>query len=142
MLDASSAERPLATADTAAAVRPLDVPARTRAVMVAMGFIPLLHALATLHDGHGDVPVGAVNGEVDASNVAEVGGALRSLVTNRSSVLIVDLSPTTYLDSAGINLMFALGDELRARQLTLKLVIAERSSIARMSTSPLNDDNR
>ena len=48
MLDASSAERPLATADTAAAVRPLDVPARTRAVMVAMGFIPLLHALATL----------------------------------------------------------------------------------------------
>jgi anti-anti-sigma factor len=81
---------------------------------------------------HGNVPVGAVNGEVDASNVAEVGAALRSLVSNRSSVLVVDLSPTTYLDSAGINLMFALGDELRLRQLTLKLIIKPGSSIARM----------
>ena len=81
---------------------------------------------------HGDTPVGAVTGEVDASNVAEVGVALRGLVTNESSVLIVDLSPTTYLDSAGINLMFALGDELGARQLQLRLVIAPGSSIARM----------
>ncbi len=81
---------------------------------------------------HGDVPVGVVTGEVDASNVAEVGVALRGLVTNRTSVLIVDLSSTTYLDSAGINLLFALGDELRSRQLTLRLVIAPGSSIARM----------
>ena len=81
---------------------------------------------------HGDVPVGVVAGEIDASNVAEVGVALRGLVTNQSSVLVVDLSPTTYLDSAGINLMFALGDELRSRQITLKLVIATGSSIARM----------
>ena len=73
---------------------------------------------------HGDTPVGAVTGEVDASNVAEVGVALRGLVTNESSVLVVDLSPTTYLDSAGINLMFALGDELASRQLALRLVIA------------------
>ena len=65
---------------------------------------------------HGDTPVGAVHGEVDASNVAEIGVGLRGLVSNQSSVLVVDLSPTTYLDSAGINLMFALGDELRSRQ--------------------------
>ena len=75
---------------------------------------------------HGDTPVGAVTGEVDASNVAEVGVALRGLVTNESSVLVVDLSPTTYLDSAGINLMFALGDELASRQLALRLVIDPR----------------
>jgi anti-anti-sigma factor len=81
---------------------------------------------------HGDVPVAAVAGEVDASNVAEVGGAIRGLVTNQSSLLVVDLSPTTYLDSAGINLMFALGDELRGRQLSLRLVIKPGSSIARM----------
>ena len=81
---------------------------------------------------HGDTPVGTVTGEIDASNVAEVGVALRGFVTNESSVLVVDLSPTTYLDSAGINLMFALGDELGARQLQLRLVIAPDSSIARM----------
>jgi anti-anti-sigma factor len=78
------------------------------------------------------LPVAVVHGEVDASNVAEVGVALRGLVTNRSSVLVVDLSPTTYLDSAGINLMFSLGDELRGRQLKLRLVIAPASPIARM----------
>ena len=81
---------------------------------------------------HGDTPVAAVDGEVDASNVADVAAALRNLVTNRSSELVVDLSPTDYLDSAGINLMFALGDELRSRQLTLRLVIAPKSPIARM----------
>ncbi len=81
---------------------------------------------------HGELPVAVVHGEVDAANVAEIGVALRSLVTNRSSVLIVDLSPTTYLDSAGINLMFSLGDELRGRQLNLRLVIAPQSPISRM----------
>jgi anti-anti-sigma factor len=81
---------------------------------------------------HGDTPVAAIDGEVDASNVADVAAALRNLVTNRSSELVVDLSPTDYLDSAGINLMFAIGDELRSRQLTLRLVIAPNSPVARM----------
>ena len=81
---------------------------------------------------HGEVPAAAVHGEIDASNVAEVGVALRGLVSNHSAVLVVDLSPTAYLDSAGINLMFSLGDELRSRQLTLRLVIAPGSPIERM----------
>ena len=72
---------------------------------------------------HGDTPVAAVDGEVDASNVGDVAAVLRQLVTNRSNELVVDLSPTSYLDSAGINLLFALGDELRSRQLTLRIVI-------------------
>jgi anti-anti-sigma factor len=83
-------------------------------------------------DWHGDVPVGSIHGEIDASNVAEVGVALRGLVTNQGSVLVVDLTDTSYLDSAGINLLFALGDELRARQLELRLVIGPETSIARM----------
>ena len=56
---------------------------------------------------HGDTPVAAVDGEVDASNVSDVAAALRQLVTNRSNELVVDLSPTSYLDSAGINLLFS-----------------------------------
>ena len=81
---------------------------------------------------HGDTPVAAIDGEVDASNIADVAAALRNLVSNRSVELVVDLSPTDYLDSAGINLMFALGDELRSRQLTLRLVIEPKSPIERM----------
>jgi anti-anti-sigma factor len=57
---------------------------------------------------------------------------LRQLVTNRSNELVVDLSPTSYLDSAGINLLFAIGDELRSRQLTMRIVIAAASPVARM----------
>ena len=83
-------------------------------------------------DWHGEVPIAAVDGEVDASNAGEVGTDLRALVTNRSTDLVVDLSPTRYLDSAGINLLFALGDDLTARQIALRIVVAPESPIARM----------
>jgi anti-anti-sigma factor len=83
-------------------------------------------------DWHGDVPVASVEGEVDASNAGELGTELRGLVTNRSMALVVDLGPTQYLDSAGINLLFSLGEELRAHQVALRLVVAPASSVMRM----------
>ena len=46
--------------------------------------------------------------------------------------MVVDLSGDTYLDSAGINLLFALGEELRGRQQRLALVVGEGSPIERM----------
>jgi anti-anti-sigma factor len=80
----------------------------------------------------GDVYVARVEGEIDAANVLEVGARIRSLVTNRSMRLVIDLSQVTYLDSAGINVIFAIGEELRSHQQTLDLVVAEGSPIARM----------
>jgi anti-anti-sigma factor len=89
--------------------------------------------LAEVHvDEHGDATVAAIVGEVDASNAAELADDLRRLVTNRSTQLVVDLSPTSYLDSAGINLLFGLGEELRAHQVTLRLVVDPASPVARM----------
>jgi anti-anti-sigma factor len=85
-----------------------------------------------LEEWHDEVPVARLEGEVDASNVHEMGERLRSLLTNRSLALVVDLTATTYLDSAGLNLLFALGEELRGRQQRLGLVIADGSPIARM----------
>ena len=58
---------------------------------------------------------------------------LHALMTNRSMALVVDLTETTYLDSAGINLLFAFAEELRARQQTLRLVLAGATPIARMA---------
>jgi len=92
-----------------------------------------VRALArVLIDRSGAVPVAALDGEVDASNVAEVGAELRAVVDNRANGLVVDLTPTSYLDSAGINLLFALGDEMRTRQQTLRLAVAPGSPIGRM----------
>jgi anti-sigma B factor antagonist len=85
-----------------------------------------------LEEWHDEVPVARVEGEVDASNVHEMGDRLRSLLTNRSMALVIDLSATTYLDSAGLNLLFALGEELRGRQQRLGLVVSEGSPISRM----------
>jgi anti-anti-sigma factor len=94
-----------------------------------------MSTLARLEDEwHGEVPVARLEGEIDASNVAEIGDRLRSLLTNRSVAMVLDLSATTYLDSAGINLIFALGEEMRGRQQRLALVVAEGSPIARMVT--------
>jgi anti-sigma B factor antagonist len=91
--------------------------------------------LARLEDEwHDEVPVARLHGEVDASNVKEIGDRLRSLLSNRSVAMVVDLSQTTYLDSAGINLLFALGEEMRGRQQRLGLVVAEASPITRMIT--------
>ena len=81
---------------------------------------------------HNDLPVARLDGEIDASNVGVTGDRLRSLVSNRSVGLIVDLAATTYLDSAGINLLFALGEELRGHQQRLALVVVGGSPIARM----------
>jgi anti-anti-sigma factor len=82
----------------------------------------------------GAVAIARIEGEIDASNVAWVGGRLHGLVSNQLETLIVDLSQTTYLDSAGIALLFRLAGELREHQQELRLVVHDGSSIARMVT--------
>ena len=92
-----------------------------------------MSTLARVQDEwHDEIPVARLEGELDASNIHEVGDRLRSLLTNRSMALVVDLSATTYLDSAGLNLLFALGEEMRGRQQRLGLVVADGSPIKRM----------
>ena len=80
----------------------------------------------------GDVQIAVLEGEVDSSNAQEVDVRLRALLTNRAMAMIVDLTRIVYLDSAGINVMFQLGDDLRSRQQTLHLVVDPATPIARM----------
>jgi anti-anti-sigma factor len=80
----------------------------------------------------GDVPIVAIEGEIDASNVDEVANSLRTAVSNRNPAVVVDLTATTYIDSAGLNLLFELGHELAERQQELHLIVAPSSPIARM----------
>jgi anti-anti-sigma factor len=89
------------------------------------------HARLTA-EWHEDIPVARIAGEIDASNTGEFAERLHALLSNRSTALIVDLTETIYIDSAGINLLFTLGDELRGRQQQLHLVVGEGTPIARM----------
>ena len=83
-------------------------------------------------DWRDDMPVGHVEGEIDASNATAIGVRLRALLANHSLGLVVDLTPTTYIDSAGINMLFVLGGELQARQQALRLIVGPQTPIARM----------
>lgn len=92
----------------------------------------LARVVPETHDD--DIVVARIEGEIDMSNAQPVGDRLRALLTNRSVALIVDLGPTTYLDSSGIALIFALSDELRRRQQELHLVVPEGSQLIRVVT--------
>lgn len=91
----------------------------------------LARIVAETHHG---LPVARLEGEVDMTNAQSLGDRLRALLTNRSVALVVDLGPTTYLDSSGITLLFGLSDELRLRQQQLHLVVPDGSPIGRMIT--------
>ena len=75
--------------------------------------------------------VAILDGELDASSVGEVAIVLRRLVENRVLRVVVDLAAVSYLDSAGINLLYAVGGELSARQQQLHLVVVPGSPIER-----------
>jgi anti-sigma B factor antagonist len=79
----------------------------------------------------GDIGIIVVDGEVDASNAADVGDRVRASVTNRSRALVVDLSGMRYIDSAGIDVLFELDRELRQRRQALHLVVPPESPITR-----------
>jgi stage II sporulation protein AA (anti-sigma F factor antagonist) len=81
----------------------------------------------------GAAVVATVEGEVDAGNVQWVGARVRAELTNRSDALVLDLVATSYVDSAGIALLFALAAELRLHQQVLQLVIGEGSVVARLA---------
>ncbi len=83
-------------------------------------------------DWRDDVVVARIEGEIDVSNVTAIGERLRSLLSNLSVAMVVDLSATTYLDSAAINLLFALGDEMSFHQQRLALVVRDGSPIGRV----------
>lgn len=71
--------------------------------------------------------VATVTGEVDLSNAEEIGAALVDGTSKDAPALVLDLTAVEYLDSAGIQLIYRLRGDLRARGQLLRLVIPERS---------------
>lgn len=70
----------------------------------------------------------AIVGEVDLSNAADLERSFED-ATSGAAVVVVDLTPVTYLDSRGIRLLVQLARRLRAADAELS-VIAPPESIA------------
>jgi anti-sigma B factor antagonist len=68
-------------------------------------------------------PVVHVRGEVDLSNAALVRDAIGAAVPEDAVVVVVDLSDTAYLDSAGIAMIFRLAERLSVGRQELRLVV-------------------
>ncbi len=68
-------------------------------------------------------PVVHVRGEIDLSNAERVRDAIGAAVPDTAVVVIVDLSETGYLDSAGIAMIFRLAERLSVGRQELRLVV-------------------
>jgi anti-anti-sigma factor len=77
-------------------------------------------------------PVARLAGEVDLSNVEDLGERLEQAVSNRAQGLVLDLSRVTYLDSTGVRLIYRLARQLGDRQQRLRLVVPDDSRIRRV----------
>jgi anti-anti-sigma factor len=93
------------------------------------------------------VPVCAVRGEIDASNVDSVLERLIQSVPTESPGLVLDLSQTVYIDSAGVRILFELTRRLRQRRQELHITVALDGIVRRVlvltalaDIVPLHDD--
>src|SRR3954447_18321290 len=80
-------------------------------------------------EGVGGSPVAPIRGEIDMSNVGELGLTLQNAVGQASAGLVVDFAQTEYLDSAGLQFIFDLAKRLRDRGQRLFLVVPEGSPV-------------
>jgi anti-sigma B factor antagonist len=93
------------------------------------------------------VLIASVEGEIDASNAAELRLALSDRLPSSASALVLDLTEVTYIDSSGVHLMFDLGRRLAARRQAMRLVVPEGAPMMRVlelcavdSVAPMDPD--
>ena len=71
-------------------------------------------------------------GEIDISNGAELGSALERAVPDSARGLILDLSRTSYVDSAAVRMIFDLDRALKQRRRQLRLVVPAAAPIEKV----------
>jgi anti-anti-sigma factor len=74
----------------------------------------------------------ALRGEIDLANAAAVEDQIREAVSHQPTAVSVDLTDLTYLDSAGIRILFGLASRLEALRIVLELVVPLDSPTRRL----------
>jgi anti-sigma B factor antagonist len=80
------------------------------------------------------VPIVHVHEDIDAANATVIQQQLDDALGPDDSSLIIDLSDTRYLDSAGIDMLLRLSDRLDHRRAKLILAIPDTSQLKRLAT--------
>lgn len=80
----------------------------------------------------GGIPVARPRTDIDAANARQVRDELAAGAGDAEK-LVLDLSETRYVDSAGIDMLFRLGELLRERRSALVLVIPQSSQLIRLA---------
>ena len=65
----------------------------------------------------------AVSGEIDLANAGSVENLLLDAVSNRTTAVSIDLGGLSYIDSAGLRVLFELGARLETLQTTFELIV-------------------
>jgi anti-sigma B factor antagonist len=81
------------------------------------------------HETTGSTVIVKIEGDVDAANAAGVGDDVSRLLTNHHMGLVLDLSRTRYLDSAGIQMLLDLSERLRSRGQNLSLYVTREQPL-------------
>jgi anti-anti-sigma factor len=68
-------------------------------------------------------------GEVDMSNVPDLTTEIEETLPNDAPLVVVDLTGTTYLDSAGVQLLFTVARRLRSRRHQVAIVAPQDSPV-------------
>ncbi len=74
----------------------------------------------------------AVSGEIDLANAAAVEDELREAVSQQPTTVSVDLTDLTYLDSAGIRILFTMASRLQVLRIVLELIVPLDSPTRRL----------
>ena len=80
-------------------------------------------------DETGGVHVARLEGELDLSNVVDLGDALASAVPEEALGLVVDLAGIRPIDSAGVRMLFDLRRRLRQRRQGFALAVPANARI-------------
>ncbi len=80
------------------------------------------------------VPIAHVGEDIDAANAAITQQQLADALGPDASTLVIDLSETRYVDSAGIDMLLRLSNRLDHRRAKLILVIPDTSQLKRLAS--------
>jgi anti-anti-sigma factor len=78
------------------------------------------------------VAVARLDQEFDVTAAVGVREALLAALSNRDHGIVVNLEDVTFMDSAGINVLFELADRLESRQQQVAVVLPERAVVRRV----------